>query len=375
MEKYKLDCRYFTGYKPCSPGKICVDCADHSPMGTRILIINLDALGDVLRTTAMLHPLKRKYSVSHITWVTEASAMPLLENNYFIDRVISYSAQNMLSLLSEKFDVLMNVDKSWRTGSIANLIDAKEKFGFSITENGAIYPFNKEAGPLYEIGLNDDMKFKINKKTEQELLCETMALEYKRDEYILNITPGEKEYIDNYKRDLVIKDGQVVIGFNTGCSNLYPYKKLPFENQVELLKKLYKAFPHDRIVLLGGREDTENNNALKKRLQNKVVSTPTDLGLRKGILFTDLCDIVISGDTLGLHMAVGLKKKIVAFFTISCDGEIDLYERGAVVLADIECRPCWKKACDREIKCYHKVDIDKICEEVKNIYPKVEKRT
>ncbi len=374
MEKYKFDCRYFTGYKPCSPGKLCLDCGDYHPMGTRILIINLDALGDVLRTTAMIHYLKRKYDTSHVTWITERAAMPLLENNHFIDRAIEYSAENTFTLLSEKFDVLMNVDKSRRSGTLANLVDAKEKFGFGTTETGAIYPFNEEAQYLYELGLDDEMKFKINKKTEQELLCEAMALEYKRDEYILNLAPHEKEYIDSYKREQGIKDNQVVIGFNTGCSNLYPYKKLLLDTQIDLLKRLYKAFPHDKIVLLGGREDAENNNALKKRLQNKVISTPTDLGLRKGVLFTDLCDIVVSGDTLGLHIAVGLKKNIVGFFTISCEAEIDLYDRGSKVPADVECRPCWKKSCDREIKCYQKVDVDKVCEEVKNIYPKIEKK-
>jgi heptosyltransferase-2 len=343
-------------------------------MGTRILIINLDALGDVLRTTAILHPLKRRYEESHVTWLTDRSAAPLLENNHYIDRVLDYSNESMLSLLSEKFDVLMNVDKSRRSGSLANLIDAKEKFGFGITETGAIYPFNEEAERLYELGLNDQMKFKANQKSEQELLCEAMGLEYKRNEYILNLTANEKDFTDRYKREQGIRDNQVVIGFNTGCSNLYPYKKLGFDKQLDLLKKLYKIFPHDKILLLGGREDTENNNALKKKLQNKVISTPTESGLRNGILYVDLCDIVVSGDTLGLHIAIGLKKNVVAYFTISCQEEIDLYERGHKVLADVECRPCWKRECASEIKCFETVDVDKICEGVKGLYQRIEKK-
>lgn len=374
MEKYKLDCRYFSGYKPCSPGKVCPDCRDYSPMGTRILIINLDALGDVLRTTAMLHPLKAKHKDSHITWLTDKSALAVLENNHYIDRVLEYSNENVIALLSERFDILMNVDKSRRSGSVANLVDAKEKLGFGISETGAIYPYNEEAKHLYELGLNDEMKFKHNKKTEQELLCEAMALEYRRDEYILNVAPNEKEFIERYRRDQGIREGQIVIGFNTGCSNLYPYKKLSFDKQLSLLKRLNKAFPHDRIALLGGREDAQNNNALKKRLQNKVVATPTDMGLRKGIQFVDLCDIVITGDTLGLHIAVGLKKNIVSFFTMTCPGEIDLYDRGEMIVADVECTPCWKKNCSKEIKCFESVDIEKLCESVKNQYSKIEKK-
>jgi heptosyltransferase-2 len=218
------------------------------------------------------------------------------------------------------------------------------------------------------------MKFKHNTKTEQELLCDTMVLEYKRDEYILDLTAAEKEFIENYKKEQGIRENQVVIGFNTGCSDLYPYKKLPFESQARLLNALHKLFPHDRILLLGGKEDTENNGALKKRLQNKALSTPTDMGLRKGILFVGACDIVVTGDTLGLHIAVALKKKIAAFFTTTCAQEIDLYDRGYKTAAQVDCTPCWKRECRKEIKCYDRVDLDNICENVKNLYSTIEKK-
>ncbi len=350
-----------------------MDCKDYSPMGTRILIINLDALGDVLRTTSILSPIKRKYNKCHITWLTQKSAMPLLENNHFIDRVLEYSDENSLSLLTERFDVLMCVDKSRRAGALANLVDAKEKFGFGLSETGAIYPFNKEASLLYELGLDDTKKFKVNARSEQDLLAEALGLEYRRDEYILNLTEKEKHFISRHREKAGIRENQTVIGFNTGSSMLYPYKRLNFDSQIDLLKRLCKLFPHEKIVLLGGREDTENNNTIKKKLANKVISTPTDQGLRNGIQFVDLCDIVLTGDTLALHIAIGLKKEIVSFFTISCANEIDLYERGIKVLTDVDCSPCWKSECKKETKCNDKVDLDKLCKGVQTLYSKIKR--
>ena len=44
---------------------------------SRILIIKLEAVGDVLRTTCILHGLKEKYPKSEITWITCKSAVPL----------------------------------------------------------------------------------------------------------------------------------------------------------------------------------------------------------------------------------------------------------------------------------------------------------
>ncbi len=76
------DCRHFHGYKPCFPGTDCLDrCVDPAPHGTRILIINLEAMGNVLVTTTLLPALKRKYPVSTITWITLRNAYRLLDNN------------------------------------------------------------------------------------------------------------------------------------------------------------------------------------------------------------------------------------------------------------------------------------------------------
>jgi hypothetical protein len=56
------DCKNFNGYKPCFPGHNCLidSCKEPQPFGTKILIINLDAMGDVLMTTAQLPDLKTK---------------------------------------------------------------------------------------------------------------------------------------------------------------------------------------------------------------------------------------------------------------------------------------------------------------------------
>ena len=50
----RIDCRLFRGDIPCSPGAICENCPDYEPMGKKILILKLGAIGDVLRTTPVL---------------------------------------------------------------------------------------------------------------------------------------------------------------------------------------------------------------------------------------------------------------------------------------------------------------------------------
>ncbi|MFA7228561.1 MAG: lipopolysaccharide heptosyltransferase family protein, partial [Melioribacteraceae bacterium] len=159
-------CKNFTGYKPCFPGYNCLEsgCKEANPIGKKILIINLDAMGDVLMTTAQLRAIKRKYPESTIYWITLKIAAGLLENNPFIDRVLKYDFESLSILDSIEFDIVMNVDKSQRSGALAMQVDAKERLGFGINGNGQIIPLNDGAGYNYRLGMDDHLKFKINQR-------------------------------------------------------------------------------------------------------------------------------------------------------------------------------------------------------------------
>ena len=59
-----------------------------------------------------------------------------------------------------------------------------------------------------------------------------------------------------------------VVGFNTGCSYLYPNKKMTIDQHVTLIEKL-SAMKGVSLVLLGGPEDTERNAEIVRRVGNK----------------------------------------------------------------------------------------------------------
>jgi heptosyltransferase-2 len=86
--KYKFDCFYFKGYKPCLPKKICDNCDEYKPYSKKIVIVKLGALGDVLRTTPILFALERKHPNAHITWVTKKNAKDMLEVTPRIHRLV-----------------------------------------------------------------------------------------------------------------------------------------------------------------------------------------------------------------------------------------------------------------------------------------------
>jgi ADP-heptose:LPS heptosyltransferase len=364
------DCRHFHGYKPCFPGKDCLEeCAEPSPRGHEILIINLEAMGNVLVTTSMLPALKRKYPVSTITWITLKNAYRLLENNPLVDEVLVWEPEAWLKLGARKFDLAMNIDKAKNSCAFIMSVNAAKKVGYGLNPRGVIVPMNREAEYNYRLGLSDHLKFRVNQKPNNQLLTEAMGLKFSRDEYILNLSDAEKAFCNTYWREKVFpggdEAGRTVVGFNTGCSTLYPNKKMTLDQHVVLINEL-SADPRLRILLLGGPEDTERNEELARRLGGKVLNTPTTEGVRRGLCYVNLCDVVISGDSFGMHASIGLKKHMIVWFGLTCPQEIDLFDRGIKLIPEgLECAPCWKRECPYNLECIQMIDLDAVIAGVK----------
>jgi heptosyltransferase-2 len=364
------NCKNFNGYKPCFGDHDCWSdgCKENKPIGNKILIINLDAMGDVLMTTAQLPGLKRKFPESTIYWITLKPAHLLLQNNPYINYIFTYDFESISILNEIHFDYVMNVDKSQRSCALLNSVNAENKLGFGLDENGKIIPVNDGAYYNYLLGMNNQVKFRENTKTGQEYLAETFELDYKKDDYTFNFTQEEVEFQETYKRENGIIDNDFVVGFNTGCSLLFPNKKMTIEQHIFLIDKLL-SFNLFKIILVGGPEDAERNEKIASRFGNKVINTPTNLGLRKGACFENLADVIITGDSFGMHMAIALKKYVIAWFGLSCWTEIEMYDRGVKLFPDdLDCSPCWKKSCPYNLECIQMIDLNRIINEVMNFY-------
>jgi heptosyltransferase-2 len=359
-------CRHFDGNKPCHKHPSCDgNCPFKSIPSVHVLFIHLEALGAVLRSTSLLAGIRRKYPNCHLTWLTKPGANKLIENNPLIDKVITLSAEGLMELQAKKYDIALCVDKAKAAAGVMHWLEPEMSFGFtSDKESSAIVPANESAQYLWELGLNNEKKFFENKKTEQQVVSEALEIPYKKDEYILDLTEDEKLAVQRRKEEWTSSGQPIVIGINTGCSSVLAYKKLSVEGHRKLIKKLQKSIASCQIVLLGGKEDSARNQQIGEDLN--VIQSPTEQGLRDGMVSTAACDIVITGDSLGMHMAIALKRWVVAWFGPTCAHEIELYSRGQKILSSAECGPCWKRSCHKDPMCYDLVPFDDIVNAVKS---------
>jgi heptosyltransferase-2 len=316
-----------------------------------------------------LHSIKRKFPVSTIYWITLPNAEKILLYNPLIDKVFTWTDENRMILKNIEFDILMNADKTDYACSFSNEVKANKKLGFLLNEDGKIIPANESAMYSYILGLDDELKFRKNTKIGIEIIHEVFELDYQKDEYVFNFSDDEKIFTDDYKKEINFDDNKLYVGFNTGCSELFPNKKMTVEQHIKLIGSFLKD-DDLRIVLLGGREDTERNekiyNAFNGEQKKNIINTPTTMGMRKGACFINICDIIITGDSFGMHLSIGLKKFVIAWFGLSCWSEIELYGRGEKLYnEDLFCSPCWKKVCPYNLECIEMIDLDRIVSIVK----------
>lgn len=348
---WRTDCRLFDGYRPCHPGRTCLGCTHHDPVQGEVLIINLDALGDVLRSTAQLPALRRAWPRARISWLTRPRAVPLLQGHPLLDRVIPFEIEALCELRARQFDLLLCVDKGRAACGLASTLRAHVKRGFGLDEHGVIVPLNPQAEYLYRTGLDDELKFVRNTLSEPAMLAQALNLPWLREPYRLVLSDAEHR-----------GPGRPV-GFNTGSSPGWPRKRLEPSLLAEAILEVHRAVG-EPVLLLGGPEDRERNAGLAERLGDAVELTPCDGGLREGAAHVARCEVVFSGDSLGMHMAVALACHVVAWFGPTCHQEIELFDRGIKLLAAVDCAPCWDGGCSREPACNTMLDPSVICEAV-----------
>jgi heptosyltransferase-2 len=358
------DCRWYRTDRPCEPhkreGVVCGSCPRYAPVTKRILIVKLDATGDVLRTTSLLQPLRAAFPGAHVTWLTRREAVDVLKPNSLIDEVAPLDAEALLLLHTTTFDLVVNPDASITSSRLATLARAREKRGFVLDAQERLQPLNEEADRWYRMGLNDALK-KRNERTYQSILLGIAGLPAGEHPVIWQVSPGESAVAAAFAQRAGLRDGELRIGLNTGAGGRWRWKKWTDEGQVELIRAIRATHPNARILLYGGPEERERNRALVRLAPEMLVDTGTENSLRQFGALVDLCDVMVTGDTMALHLASALGKRIVALFGPTSAPEIELYGRGTKILpTDMSCLGCYLSDCDVRPACMQRISPDTV---------------
>jgi len=369
------DCRHYTGYKPCGRREDCTACPDYAPWAGQILIVKLAAVGDVVRTTTILPGLQKHHPDSCITWLTDEAAIPLLKTNPMIHRLYPFTVDGFASVLAAHYALLLNFEKEPRALGFVRGVAAYTRKGFAASRSGTPIAADADSEYALRLGLSDELKFRRNTKTYPEIIYEMAGLPYEGQEYILELGRESLDFARRFSERLsgAAKSGAGcqpvncgagcqpangtiappparVIGLNTGCGSVFATKRWTVDGFVELINDL-ATLPNTRLVLLGGPLEVDFNRAIVARVGDRILDSGCHNTMEEFLGIIECCDLVVSSDSLAMHLAIGRKKQVVAIFGPTCHQEVDLFGRGEKVVSDLDCCPCYRTECVRHPSC------------------------
>lgn len=343
----RTDCKYYRGDKPCDfhkKNKIsCVDCNYYEKLKQRILIIKLGSLGDVIRTTPLLRKLKNAFPNAEISWLTDyPQALP----RSYVDNILEADFKNTIWLMANSFNWLINLDKEKLAISLAKLIKAKRKSGFISDKFGKCTPTaDRKSQEKWLSGIDDELS-RTNSKSYPEEIFAMCGLVFDNEEYIV-------EYKSEADNKWDIDFNRKVIGLNTGSGPLWKARRWPREYWVTLAKRL-KTDGYE-VIILGGQQEDDANREIASLSGAKYFGY---FDLNDFTKLVDQCELIVTCVTMCLHLAIGLKKKVILLNSTFNKNEFYLYNRGVILEPDVKCNCYYAEECPKE--CIKSLSVDKV---------------
>ena len=363
FSQIKFDCSHFRNDIPCLPNKEhgvqCDNCNHYSPIETRILIIKLGALGDVVRTTPIISALRKKYTNSKITWLTHS---PDILERKSIDTILTYSGEQLFTLAKQSFDLVINLDKDKEACILSNEIKADKKLGYGF-ENNHIIGYNKAAEQKIITGLFDSIS-KANTKDYVTEIFDICELNYQDEKYGINQSKAlkEKMQIEVMQVASLPNSEKPVIGLNTGCGKRWKTRLWPVSYWEDLIRQLHTQ--GYRVILLGGEEEHD---------KNQLIALSTGAGYRNFYSlpeFIALCSnvqLIVTQVSMAMHLALAVQTKIVLMNNIFNKNEFNLMQLGEIVEPKTGCDCYFGTQCCRKTSCMYDLSVEQVVQAIERV--------
>jgi len=301
----------------------------------KALISKLGASGDVVRTTVLLGELSKKYN--EIYWLTSEYNKDLLKSKKITKVFLFENEKDKNELKNIEFDLLLSLDEDIEPLTFLKEIKYKKLIGhFLNPELPCGIDYTPECdywldmsfiSKKYERIEADEFKLQ-NKKSVPQIWMEMIFGEnsWKEQEYDLGIKPKPIEEVKGR------------IGIIDISESKWPNKL--WSGHKELKSKLNKE--GYEVISLGMKD------SLKEHIDD-----------------INNVETVICGDTSGMHIALALKKKVVAIFNCTPPNEIYDYGRMKKVVSPLLEQYYLKRTDDKEAQ--NAISVEEVYDELKEI--------
>jgi ADP-heptose:LPS heptosyltransferase len=187
-------------------------------------------------------------------------------------------------------------------------------------------------------------------------MADILGLSGQAHHYVFELSQEERAHGGAHLARIGVDASRPVIGLNTGAGGRWELKQWREEGYVELIAALRRT--HDvQFVLLGGPGERERNERLKRASAVPLLDSGCDNDVRHFSALIAHCDVVVTGDTLAMHLSLALGRRTIVLFGPTSAAEIEMYGLGEKVVPDMTCLSCYKSTCDFVPNCMDLISV------------------
>jgi heptosyltransferase-1 len=351
-----------------------------SKMGpSKILILRLTAVGDVIRTLPAVKALRENYPSSHITWVVEEASKNFLESQPGIDEVILFprkrwvrgirsihgiwkTLQEMVRFISalrrKKFDLVLDFHGILKSGVLSFLSGARKRIGFdrkSCKEGNFLFSNVKVSLPNLQVS-----RFERNFS-----LLKGLGLQIKDFPFNLHIPREDQEYIDSFFNTLPFPPPKPIIAIHPGTSPKTAYKRW----MAGQYSRLADCLTHElgaSVLFTWGPAELKWVEGIRNGMKGQSILAPRTETLTQLGEILRRCDLCIGGDTGPIHIASLVGTPTVVIYGPTDPAVNKPLGRHVKIRKDVGCNPCRNRSC-KTLLCLEAIAVKDVFDGVKEI--------
>lgn len=277
----------------------------------KILIVNVNWIGDVLFSTPAIRAIRGYYPDAYIACMVVPRCKEILELNPHLNELIIYDEDEIhkslfgkLKLISalkrRRFNIVFLLHRSLTRTLMAALSGISERVGIYTPKRGFL--LTKKVKP---------QRSDIHKVEQFLNIIKVKGINPSSRNLELFIGRDDELYARKLLKSEGIKDEEPFIVLNPGGN--WDLKRWPAENFAELgdkLVDLYKA----KILITGADKDIGLGQNISNMMRHKPISICGKTTLRQLAAILKNAKLVISNDSGPMHIAVSQGTRTIALF-------------------------------------------------------------
>jgi ADP-heptose:LPS heptosyltransferase len=330
---------------------------------TRLLIIKLRAVGDVLLSTIVTGNLRRAFPGAHIDFLTEPPGADILKGNPYLDQVIVYDRATMTGpglirrVRSNRYDLVLDLFGNPRTALITRLSGARLRVGYRF--RGRSYAYNHIVEPRGDKVHNTQFNLDALEAIDVPVVDRSLHFYYSHD---------DESYIDDYLARAGLKN-RFRVGLITGGG--WYTKRWGLQNYAALADRLVDRY-QAAIILPWGPGQFSDTEHIQSMMRREAFVPPATTLQQLGVLLKR-CAVVVSNDSGPMHIAAAVGTPVLGIY-----GPTDPRLQGpygphhlVVRNEEVPCLGCNLTKCPIGHPCMLELSVERVEEAVGNLLAQI----